>query len=86
MLCTEYKNVKMKNRENISEMYANFSNIRNNAKALSKFFPNIELIKKILSSLLKLFKPNIMMIQEAKDQNKLTLETTWIILLLMRWS
>ena len=48
--------------------------IINQLKALGKRYSNAEMVRKILRSLSKTWRPNVIVIQEAKDLNVLNLD------------
>lgn len=61
----------MKPSETIIDMYTRFTNVINGLKALDQYFFKLELVNKILKSLLKSWNLKVMAIQEVKDLNNL---------------
>lgn len=64
----------MNDNESISEIFTRFTDIINGLKAVDKDIPSIELVNKILRSLLKSWKPKATTILEAKNLTKLELD------------
>ena len=64
----------MKPSETIGDLYTYFTDIINGLKALGKRFLDFELVNKILRSFHKNWDSKVIIIQEAKDLNKLPLE------------
>ncbi|GAV83497.1 DUF4219 domain-containing protein/UBN2 domain-containing protein, partial [Cephalotus follicularis] len=58
----------------ISDMFTRFTTIINSLKNLGKYYPNQELVRKILRCLLKSWTPKVTAIEEAKDLSTLPLE------------
>ena len=65
---------KMLKHENIDEMTTRFMHIINQLKALAKRYTNTEMVRKILRSLSKAWRPKVTAIQETKDLNVLSLD------------
>ena len=65
--------LKMLEYENIDEITIRFMHIINHLKALGKRYTNAEMVRKILRSLTKAWRPKVTGIQEAKDLNVLSL-------------
>ncbi|WRX18231.1 hypothetical protein QQP08_010718 [Theobroma cacao] len=59
--------------EDITSMFDRFTNITNKLSQLGKPIPEHELIKRLLRSLPKNWKPEVTAIREAKDLNIITL-------------
>ena len=74
MLVNQYEMFKMLEYENIDEMTTRFMHIINQLKALGKRYSNAEMVRKILRSLSKAWRPKVTTIQEAKDLNVLSLD------------
>ena len=55
-------------------MTTRFMHIINQLKALGKRYTNAKILRKILRSLLKAWRPKVTTIQEAKDLNVLSLD------------
>ena len=70
MLVHQYEMFKMLEHENIDEITTRFVHIINQLKALGKKYTNAEIVRKIL----KAWHPKIIVIQEAKDLNMLSLD------------
>ena len=64
---------KMLEHKNIDEMTTRFMHIINQLKALGKRYTNVKMVRKILRSLSKAWRPKVTAIQEAKDLNVLSL-------------
>lgn len=64
----------MQEQESIEEMFCRFTTIINGPKSLGKEYSNQEQVKKILRSLPKIWRPNVISIQEAKDLSILKLD------------
>ena len=64
----------MKTDENISSMFTRFTDIINGLKSLGKEYTNVEMVRKILRCLPKVWEPKIIAIQVAKDLTKLSLD------------
>ena len=75
MLVHQYKMFKMVEHENIDKMTNRFMHIINKLKVLGKKkYTNAEMVRKILRSLSKAWRPQVTVIQEAKDLNMLSLD------------
>ena len=74
MLVHQYEIFKMLRHENNNEMTTRFMPIINQLKALGKRYSNAEMVRKILRSLSKAQCPKVIVIQEAKDLNVLSLD------------
>ncbi|GAV71628.1 UBN2 domain-containing protein, partial [Cephalotus follicularis] len=74
MLVHEYELFLMHDNESISDMFTRFTTIINSLKNLGKYYPNQELVRKILRCLPKSWTPKVTTIEEAKDLSTLTLE------------
>ncbi|XVE95616.1 hypothetical protein REPUB_Repub02eG0113700 [Reevesia pubescens] len=59
----------MQSGENMTKMFDRFTNIANKLKQLRKEIPENELVKKLLRSLPKSWKPKVISIKEAKNWN-----------------
>ncbi|WRX08487.1 zinc finger protein [Theobroma cacao] len=64
----------MEPSEDITSMFDRFTNITNKLSQLSKLILEHELVKRLLRSLLKSWKPKVTAIKEAKDLNIITLD------------
>lgn len=64
----------MKNDENIESMFSRFQFLMFGLQVLNKSYTNVDHIKKIIRSLPFEYKPKLIVIQEAKDLNSLSLE------------
>ena len=60
--------------ENTDDMTTRFMHIINQLKSLGKRYSNAEMVRKILRCLSKAWRPNVTVIQEAKDLNVLSLD------------
>ena len=65
---------KMLEHENIDEMKTRFMYIINQLEMLGKRYTNAEVVRKILRSLSKAWRPKVTAIQKAKDLNVLSLD------------
>ncbi|EOY03183.1 Uncharacterized protein TCM_017784 [Theobroma cacao] len=65
---------KMEPGEDITSMFDRFTNITNKLCQLGKPIPKHELVKRLLRSLPKSWKPKVTAIREAKDLNIITLD------------
>ena len=74
MLVDQYEMFKMLEHKNIDDMTIRFMYIINQLKALGKRYSNVEMVRKILRSLSKAWRPKVTVIQEAKDLNVLSLD------------
>ncbi|KAF5462365.1 hypothetical protein F2P56_018382 [Juglans regia] len=61
----------MNDDESLSSMYTRFSNVINKLIALGKVYSNVEIVRKILNSLLKRWESKVTAILEARDLKKL---------------
>lgn len=75
ILVQHYKLFKMKDAEDIETMFFRFQTLVSGLQILSKSYTTIDHIKKILRSLPAKFRPKVTTIQEAKNLNKLSLES-----------
>ena len=66
---------KMNNSWSFNEMTANFMDIINQLKALGKLYTNARIVRKIITSLPRVWRSKVTTIQEAKDRNTLSLNT-----------
>ncbi|PON60218.1 hypothetical protein TorRG33x02_285520 [Trema orientale] len=64
----------MEKDESISQMFTRFTSIINSLGALGKTFLNSESVSKILRSLPRAYRSNVVVIQGTKDLSKLPLE------------
>ncbi|GAV63422.1 UBN2 domain-containing protein [Cephalotus follicularis] len=74
MLVHQYELFMMHDYENISDMFTRFTTIINSLKNLGKFYPNQELVRRILRCLPKSWTPKVTTIKEAKGLTTLPLE------------
>ncbi|EOY17398.1 Uncharacterized protein TCM_036560 [Theobroma cacao] len=73
-LTHNYEMFKMEPGEDITSMLDRFTNITNKLSQLGKPIPEHEIIKRLLRSLRKIWKPKLTAIREAKDLNVITLD------------
>ena len=73
-LMHDFELFRIKPSETIEDMYTQFTDVVNGLKVLGKSFSNFELVNKILRSLPKSQNPKVMVIQEVKDLNYISLE------------
>ncbi|EOY08386.1 Uncharacterized protein TCM_022758 [Theobroma cacao] len=73
LLTHNYEMFKMEYGEDITSMFDRFTNITNKLTQLGKPIPEHELVKRLLRSLPKSWKPKVTAIREAKDLNIITL-------------
>ncbi|EOY31699.1 Uncharacterized protein TCM_038764 [Theobroma cacao] len=73
LLTHSYEMFKMEHGEDITSMFDRFTNITNKLSQLGKLIPEHELVKRLLRSLPKSWKPKVTVIREAKDLNIITL-------------
>lgn len=73
-LVTQYEIFKMDESETIVQMYSRFTNIINSLKALGKTYTQLELIRKILRSLLATWIHKVSAIKKSKDLGKYEFE------------
>ena len=74
LLVHNYKLFKINLNLTISVMFIRFTNITNGLKSLGRIYLNVDLVQKILRSLLDKWDPKVTAIQEAKDLSKLPLD------------
>ena len=74
MYVHSYKLFQMKRNESISELFAKFTNIINNLKALGKTYTKVELVCKILRYFPKAWDAKVIIIIEDKDLTKMSLD------------
>ena len=74
MLVHQYEMFKMLENECIDEMTTRLMHIINQLKAQGKKFTNAKMVRKILRSLSKTWRPKVTDIQETKDLNILSLD------------
>ncbi|EOY08395.1 Uncharacterized protein TCM_022785 [Theobroma cacao] len=74
LLTHSYEMFKMEHGEDITNMFDRFTNITNKLSQLGKPIPEHELVKRLLRSLPKSWKPKVIAIREAKDLNIITLD------------
>ncbi|WRX14564.1 hypothetical protein QQP08_007051 [Theobroma cacao] len=74
LLTHNYEMFKMEPGEDITNMLDRFTNITNKLSYLGKPIPEHEIVKRLLRSLLKNWKPKVTAIREAKDLNVITLD------------
>ena len=58
---------KMANNESIDKITTHFLHIINQLKTLGKLYSNVEMVRKIVISLPRVWQPNVTMIQKEKD-------------------
>ena len=74
MLVHKYELFQIEQNKSISSMFTHFTGIINGLKYLDKMFSNSDLVKKVLRSFLRMWKPKIIAIQETKDLNTYPLD------------
>ena len=74
MLSHKYEMFKIKSFEFIFDICSRFINIINDLNLLKKKYNNTYLVRKILRSLLRSWKIKVIIIQEQKNQNQLSLK------------
>ncbi|XVE98737.1 hypothetical protein REPUB_Repub03eG0133800 [Reevesia pubescens] len=74
LLSHQYEMFKMQPGEDMTAMFDRFTNIANKLKQLGKEIPENELVKKLLRSLPKSWKPKVIAIKEAKNLNTISLD------------
>ncbi|WRX26281.1 hypothetical protein QQP08_018768 [Theobroma cacao] len=74
LLTHNYEMFKIKPGEDITSMLDRFTNITNKLNQLRNPIPKHELVKRLLRSLSKTWKPKVTTIREAKDLNVITLD------------
>ena len=74
LLMRKYELFEMGDKETVMKMYTRFTHITNELKSLEKSFTTKELVRKILRFLPHSWEPKVMVIQEAKDMNKISLD------------
>ena len=65
---------KMLDKESITTWFDRFTTIVNKLNQLGKIIPKDELVKRLLRSLHKAWRPTMIAIREAKDLNKISLD------------
>jgi len=71
LLTHDYELFFIKEKETIKKMFTRFNDITTTLEALGKVYSNGERVRKILSSLPRIWDPKVIVIQEAKDLNTL---------------
>ncbi|XVE95530.1 hypothetical protein REPUB_Repub02eG0105500 [Reevesia pubescens] len=74
LLSHQYEMFKMQPGEDMAAMFDRFTNIANKLKQLGKEILENELVKKLLRSLPKSWKPKVIAIKEAKNLNTISLD------------
>ena len=69
MLVHVFEMFKMESYEYIFNIFSRFTNIINDLTLLGKSYANVDLVRKILWSLLRSWKAKVIVIQETKDLN-----------------
>ena len=67
MLATKFEHIRMHENQTFSSFYSELSDIVNSSFNLREPIPNSKVIKEILKSLLKIFTPKVIAIEESKD-------------------
>jgi len=67
MLISRFEEIKMLEDETLGEFYPNMSDLRNSMVSLGKTISDVKLIRKILRSLLELFRIKVTTIEESND-------------------
>jgi len=74
MLVHQYELFKMKDDENIEEMYSKFQTLVSGLQIMKKSYVAFDHVSKILRSLPARWRPKVTAIEEAKDLNPLSIE------------
>ena len=74
LLSNQYEMFKMLDKESITTWFDRFTTIVNQLNQLGKIIPEDELVKRLLRSLPKAWRPTMIAIREAKDLNKISLD------------
>ena len=67
MLATKVENIRMHENKNFSSFYFELSDIVNSSFNLGELISDLKVVRKILRSLLEIFKPKVTAIKESKD-------------------
>ena len=74
MLVHSYELFKMDANKTITEIFTRFTGIINELNALGRTYASSDLVRKLLRSLPRTWEAKVIVIQEAKDLSKLSLE------------
>jgi len=74
MLISKFEEIKMLEGETFGEFYSKMSNLRNQMVSLGKIVSDVNLIRKILRSLLEHFRIKVTTIEESKDLEEMKIE------------
>ena len=74
LLSNQYEMFKMLEKESITTWFDRFTTIVNQLNQLEKIILEDELVKRLLRSLPKAWRPTMIAIREAKDLNKISLD------------
>ena len=67
MLATKFEHIRMHENQTFSSFYSELSDIVNSSFNLREPIPNSKVIKEILKSLLQIFTPKVIAIEESQD-------------------
>ena len=73
-LTSKFKSIKMSDDESFDEFYAKLNDIINSAYNLGEIYDQLKIVRKILRSLTKYFRPKVMTITESKDVNSIPVD------------
>ena len=74
MLATKFENIRMLDNKKISSFYYELRDIVKSSFNLEEPIPNSNVVRKILRSLLKRFRPKITTIEESKAINSMRVD------------
>jgi len=74
MLISKFEEIKMLEGETFGEFYSKMSNLRNQMVSLGKIVSDVNLIRKIIRSLLEHFRIKVTTIEESKDLEEMKIE------------
>ena len=74
MLTYRFENIRMHENQNFASFYSELSNIVNSYFNLGKSILDSKVLKKILRSLPKRFRPKVIVIEEIKDINLMRID------------
>ena len=74
MLTTKFENIRMHKNQNFSSFYSKSSDKVNDLFNLGKPIPDTNVVRKILRSLLKRFRPKVTAIEESKDIDSMIID------------
>ena len=73
-LTSKFKSIRMSDDESFDEFYAKLNDIINSAYNLGEIYDQLKIVRKILRSLTKYFRPKVMTITESKDVNSIPVD------------